>query len=424
MKSSLILVFCFFAQQITAQFTPNYDESKVPDFILPSLLRTENGKNITSSKEWEEIRRPEILSLFETQMYGKIPEKEVQVTFKLQEYSRVALNGKAVRKQVTIIFSGKSGSHEANLLLYLPKNANGPVPVFLGYNFYGNHTVFPDENILISDQWVMNNPNFLIFNNQADKKSRGWRASRWPLLQILGRGYGLAVMYYGDIDPDYDDGFKNGIHSVYYEAGEKPENDEWGSISTWAYGLSKAMDYFEIDPEVDESAVAVIGHSRLGKTSLWAGARDTRFALVISNDSGCGGAALSRRKFGETVGRINTSFPHWFCDNFNHYNDHENDLPFDQHELVALVAPRPVYIASAAEDEWADPKGEFLSGYYAGEVYALYGLEGVGAQEMPEVNKPVKTGHIGYHIRSGEHDLTYYDWEQFMDFADYFLKGK
>lgn len=424
MKSSLILVFYFFVQQLNAQFTPNYDESKVPDFKLPSLLRAENGKNIASSKEWEEIRRPEILSIFETQMYGKIPNNEVPVTFKLLEYSRVALNGKAVRKQVAVIFSGNNGNHRANLLLYLPKNTEGPVPVFLGYNFYGNHTVFPDENILISDHWVMNNPNFLIFNNQADKKSRGWRASRWPLLQILGRGYGLAVMYYGDIDPDFDDGFHNGVHSLYYEAGQQPGKDEWGSISTWAYGLSKAMDYFEIDPDVDQTRVAVIGHSRLGKTSLWAGARDTRFALVISNDSGCGGAALSRRRFGETVERINTSFPHWFCDNFNQYNNNENALPVDQHELIALIAPRPVYIASAVDDEWADPKGEFLSGYFAGEVYQLYGLKGIPTDQMPAVNSPIKTGYIGYHVRSGEHDLTYYDWEQFMDFADYFLKGK
>jgi len=424
MRSFLILILCLAGFNLQAQFTPNYDESEVPDFELPPILKTQNGKTISTIEEWENTRRPEILALFESQMYGKIPEKEISIKFKLLEYSRVALNGKATRKQVAIIFSNDSSSHQANLLLYLPKNTHGPVPVFLGYNFYGNHTIFPDENILVSDHWVMNNPNNLIFNHQADNKSRGWRAGRWPLLRILERGYGLAVMYYGDVDPDYDDGFQNGIHALYYQEGQKPAKDEWGSISTWAYGLSKALDYFEIDPEVDESAVAVIGHSRLGKTSLWAGARDTRFALVISNDSGCGGAALSRRKFGETVERINTSFPHWFCDNFNQYNDRENDLPIDQHELVALVAPRPVYIASAAEDEWADPKGEFLSGYYAGEVYALYGLEGVGVNKMPDVNKPVQTGHIGYHIRTGEHDLTYYDWEQFMDFADYFLKEK
>jgi hypothetical protein len=424
MKSLLALIFCFVTLQLPAQFTPNYDEDKVPDFELPPLLRTENGKNISSTKEWEELRRPEILALFESQVYGKIPANEVSVTFKLLEYSRVALNGKAVRKQVALIFSGESGSHEVNLLLYLPKNTNGPVPVFLGYNFYGNHTIFPDPAILISDCWVENVPNYNIFNHQADSRSRGVRTYRWPVIRLLERGYGIAVMCYHDIDPDYDDGFRNGIHEQFYQEGQMPQKDEWGSISTWAYGLSKAMDYFEIDPEVDQSRVAMIGHSRLGKTSLWAGARDNRFALVISNESGCGGAALSRRKFGETVERINTSFPHWFCDNFNQYNDHEDALPVDQHELIALIAPRPVYIASAEGDEWADPRGEFLSGYDAGEVYQLYGLKGIGTEKMPAVNTPIKTGYVGYHIRSGDHDLTYYDWEQFMDFADYFLKGK
>jgi len=418
------MILCFYFLQLNAQFTPNYDEDKVPDYELPELLKTEDGKTLTSSAEWEAVRRPELLTLFESHMYGKVPDSNVTVKFKLLETNRNFLNGKAIRKQLSIIFTNGSNSHEVNLLIYLPKNTNRPVPVFLGYNFYGNHTIFPDPEIIISESWVRENPNFMIFKNQADDKSTGCRASRWPLLQILDREYGLAVMYYGDIDPDYDDEFRNGIHKLFYEEGQKPDNDEWGSISTWAYGLSKAMDYFEIDPDIDQSRVAVIGHSRLGKTSLWAGARDDRFALVISNDSGCGGAALSRRRFGETVERINTAFPHWFCYNFNQYNNNENALPVDQHELIALVAPRPVYIASAAQDEWADPRGEFLSGYYAGEVYKLYGLKCIESNTMPDINNPVKTGYVGYHIRSGEHDLTYYDWEQFMDFADYFLKGK
>jgi hypothetical protein len=422
MKSFLTTVCCLITLVSAAQFTPNYDESKIPDYVLPEILKSENGKPVTTTKQWESLRRPEILSAFERQVYGRVPEDELSVKFSLLESSRIALNGKAIRKQVSITFTGKSGSHAANLLVYLPKNTTGPIPVFLGYNFYGNHTVFPDERILISENWVMNNHNNLIFNNKADERSRGWRAGRWPLLQILERGYGLAVMYYGDIDPDYDDGFGNGIHNAVYEDGQKPGKEEWGSISAWAYGLSAAMDYFEIDPDIDQGRIAVLGHSRLGKTSLWAGARDVRFAMVISNESGCGGAALSRRRIGETVERINTAFPHWFCDNFNQYNEREDALPVDQHQLIALIAPRPVYIASAAGDEWADPKGEYLSGYYATAVYKLYGLKGLTTDQMPEVNNPVKSGHVGYHIRSGEHDLTYYDWEQFMDFADLHLK--
>ena len=410
--------------QVQAQFTPNYDEEKVPEYELPPLLKAENGTPITSVEEWESIRRPELLNLFKSQMYGKVPDLDLTVEFKLLESNRMALNGNAVRKQISILFSNESGSHEAGLLVYLPKNTNGPVPLFLGYNFYGNHTIFPDPEIQISDCWVDNKPNYNIFDNKADDRSRGVRTYRWPVLRILDRDYGIAVICYHDIDPDYDDDFRNGIHKLIYTEDQKPAGDEWGSIATWAYGLSKAMDYFEIDPDIDQTRVAVTGHSRLGKTSLWAGASDERFRLVISNDSGCGGAALSRRGFGETVERINSVFPHWFCDNFNRYNENEDALPVDQHQLIALMAPRPVYIASAVEDEWADPKGEFLSGYFAGEVYRLYGLKALESDRIPEVNDPVKTGYVGYHIRSGEHDLTYFDWEQYMDFADYFLKGK
>jgi hypothetical protein len=306
-----------------------------------------------------------------------------------------------------------------DMLLYLPSGASGPVPTFLALNFYGNHSINADAAITLSSQWMRQNEQFGIVDNRATEASRGVRSSRWPVERILARGYGLATIYYGDIDPDFDDGFKNGIHPHFEN--EVGGAGQWSSIGAWAWGLSRAMDHLVSEAGVDGNRVIVMGHSRLGKTSLWAGAQDERFAIVISNDSGAGGAALSRRAFGETVGRINTSFPHWFNPTFKTYNENEAALPVDQHMLLSLVAPRPLYVASAQDDEWADPRGEFLSAWHAGPVYALLGEDPVPAEEWPPVNTPVM-GTVGYHVRTGPHDVRDYDWDRYMDFADMHLR--
>ena len=403
------------------QWEPNYDESRVPAYELPDPLVCMDGSPVSTAADWERVRRPEILGLFQEYVYGRVPDGEFAQSSEILSQQENALEGQAYRREIKISVSRNDRKVSFNLLVYLPAGASGPVPVFMGYNFHGNHTINPDTGIMVTTSWVRNQEEFHITNNRATDRSRGVAASRWPVEMILDRGYGLATMYYGDVDPDFDDGFQNGVHPLFYGPGQnRPAKDEWGSIAAWAWGLSRAMDYLVTWEEVDPLRVIVIGHSRLGKTSLWAGASDERFAMVVSNNSGCGGAALSRREFGETVARINTSFPHWFCRNFHDFNDRVNDLPVDQHMLIALIAPRPVYIASAEEDLWADPRGEYLSGFHAAAVYNLYAPTRLEA-EPPGVNSPVNDTRIGYHIRSGGHDVTDYDWRQYLDFADRYL---
>jgi len=396
------------------------DESNVPEYKLPDVLTRFSGGKVKSVKVWFNKQRPNILKKFTEEVYGKVPEKLEISDVKIWETSNDAINGLAIRKQLSLFFRKDDRTLEVNVLMYLPKSLQ-KAPVFLGYNFSGNHTINSDPNIRLTESWVNDNPSVGIINNRVTEQSRGSDSDSWPVEAMIKAGYGLVTAYYGDVDPDKND-FSDGIEPFFYRQEQtRPKDDEWGSIAAWSWGLSRVMDYLEKEELVDSKKVAVLGHSRLGKAALWAGATDQRLAMVISNESGCGGAALSKRIFGETVQMINTSFPHWFCGNFKKYNSIEEELPIDQHMLLALITPRPLYVASAEGDKWSDPRGEFLSAKYASAVYELLGSEGLPTKEMPEINQPVM-GTIGYHIRSGKHGLTLYDWTQYLKFADKFFK--
>ena len=395
----------------------NYDEAKVPKYTLPDVLVMRNGERARDAKAWRS-RRLEILDLYRTEVFGRSPTKPAKLNYEVASVDKQALGGKAIRKQVTVWFSNKTGGPKMDILIYLPVGAKKPIPVFLGLGFVGNQSVYADSGIKLGEEWVRDPATKAIMKQVAAEKSRGSGAAQWQLDKILEHGYGLATVYYGDIEPDFDGGLRYGIRPLFFKPGQtEPAADEWGAIGAWAWGLSRALDYLERDRAIDAKRVAVIGHSRLGKTALWAGAQDTRFSIVISKDSGEGGAAISRRDFGERTKDLNTRFPHWFCANFRKYNDREDEMPVDSHMLLALMAPRPLYVASAQEDLWADPRGEFLGLVNASPVYELLGKQGLATDQMPGIDQPIMRS-VAYHVRAGKHDITAYDWEQYLKFAD------
>lgn len=412
MRYFTVLAVWLIATLVGAQRNVNYDESKVPAYILPALLQNNNGDKITRVEQWEMQRRPELLELFASQVYGHTPVDEIDVTHVILTENSDAMDGRATSKQVKFIFSNGKKSVEAILLMYIPNKPKGKVPVFVGYNYKGNHSTTLDTTIFHPSAF------HLVKEPDHPDWERGNQMNRWSYDKIIDRGYAVATMCYHDIFPDRPELKEHSIISLFPEYNTNSTAPEgWQAIGAWAWGSSRIVDYLETEDRIDTDKIAIMGHSRQGKAALWAGAQDERFAIVISNNSGCGGAALSRRKFGETVSIINTSFPHWFCQNFRQYNDREEELPIDQHQLIALMAPRKVYVASAEEDYWADPKGEFLSAYHAGPVYRLYGLTTLDSDKMPELHTPI-IKDIGYHIRVGKHDVTDYDWECFLNFAD------
>lgn len=382
----------------------NYDEDKVPPYSLPDPLVSRAGAPVSDPETWNRVRRPEIMRLFQEEMFGVAPPRPEGLSFRVVSVDDAALGGAAIRKNIELKIARAENAPRFPVTLYLPKTVR-PAPVFVGLHLFDTSAEVPRLGTSLVDPGAAK---FVL------PKERLFE-------EVVGRGYGVASLDAKEIAPDAADHFCEGVIDFYAPEGVKKRAPaEWGAIGAWAWALSRALDYLETDADVDAGRVIAIGHSRMGKTALWAGAQDERFAMVVSNNSGCGGAALSKRIFGETVALINARFPHWFCESFRKYNDREVDLPFDQHMLLALIAPRPVYVGSAAKDAWADPRGEFLACVAADPVYRLLGVEGLVAKELPPLNESVG-GKLGYHLRAGPHALTDFDWLRYVDFADRWL---
>lgn len=390
---------------------------------LPDPLVALDGTQITSATEWREKRRPELLELFAREMYGRSPGKPEKMVTEEFDRDPVALEGKATRIQYAIYPGGKPGPR-IDLLVYVPNGVKGPVPAFLGLNFWGNHGIHKDPGIRLTESWVENNRQPYVDlsgvdGNKATDATRGVNSKQWPVEEILSRGYAVATMYREDVAPDREPYFSTGVPTLYPELQKGDEN--FGTVAAWAWSLSRALDVLEKEASIDSKRVAAFGFSRLGKAALWAGANDERFAMTISNESGAGGAKLFHRGVGEDIKRLNSVFPHWFARSFRKYTGRDKELTFDQHMVISLIAPRPVYVASAEDDKNADPEGEFAGAQAAEPVFKLLGAEGLPAGTWPAVGVSVQGG-IGYHVRAGKHDVTDFDWQQYLAFADKHLK--
>lgn len=397
----------------------NYDESKVGDYkaTLPDALTLQNGKKVQNAKEWYRKRRPEILKLFEENQYGKWPAKKPKLRYDVsQDYG---LEGSAVRKQVTLYFSKDNDGPRVDVLIYLPKDANGPVPLLLNLSFSPNCLTVADPGVKEGRRWDKQG-NLSIVKSNPEMAGHGLDAT---VREFLKEGYGFATLCYTDIEPDFKDGVKYGVRSLYLKDGQTgPADDEWGAISAWAWGVSNVIDYFEKDPDIDARRIALTGCSRLGKTTMWAGARESRIAVVIASCSGEGGAALSRRNFGETVAHLTapTRYPYQFAANYGKYSDDVTKSPVDANLLIALIAPRPLLLSTGSTDNWSDPKGEFCAAVEAGPVYELLGKYDLGTNVMPAAEKPI-FNTLGYVMHDGGHGVLPQDWKYYLDFIKLYL---
>jgi hypothetical protein len=375
----------------------------------PDLLSMLDGRKISTPDAWFQQRRPELKALFQHYMYGTIPpaaNMHGTVTYTDPHF----FDGKATLKLVTLQLPEKAAP-TINMLVVIPNHRTGPAPVFLGMNFNGNHTLVTDPHVPLASSWMASGPH--VTNHHATESGRGADVHVWELEQSIERGYAVAAYYCGDVEPDTTNAV-GGVRETIHQPGM---SDDWGTIAAWAWGLQRAVDYLVTDNDIDRKHIALVGHSRMGKAAILAGAFDDRVALVVPLQSGCGGTAPSRGTVGESVQKINTAFPHWFCGEFKKFNTQPDRLPFDQDALIALCAPRSVLIGAAVEDTWANPVGTFDMLKSADKVYRLVGVEGLAARTMPETNKLVGS-NLGFFIRPGIHSMTKLDWQYFLDFAD------
>jgi hypothetical protein len=427
-KLSLITLFFYFltaiAQKenlpkISAGFPVNYNNESVGNYVLPELLMLSNGQKITTASVWKEKRRPELLQLIEEIEYGKMPGKPADMHFNIFDKGTPAFNGKAIRKQVTVYFTKDTGNYYMDILIYLPANAVKAVPLLFNVSFSAVNQITTDSaGIKIGYTWT-----------REGKKIKADQPSRFPKMnveQFIDAGLGFACVYYGDIEPDFKDGIKYGIRSQYLKSGQvTPAVNEWGAISAWAWGLSRAMDYFETDKQIDAKRIAIQGASRLGKTVLWTGVHDARFKMVIASISGEGGAALARRNYGENIKHITDTSRYYyqFAPNYHSYANKIDSLPFDAHMLLALMAPRPLLLQTGDTDYWSDPEGEFLSAVAAAPVYQLFGLKGPDAiTKMPKANEQsLLMNALGYYMHEGGHTVLPDDWKLFISYMKKFL---
>jgi len=390
------------------------------NYPIRNPLVNDNGTEIKTVRQWETIRRPELYKLFEQQMYGEVPEG-IKVAFKERYVSHDYFRGKATIREFEMLINDKA-IPQMHILFFIPNGIKEKVPAIIGYNWYGNHTICTDTSVFMMSQEKMEKgvPPYVL-KDISSWSGRG-TDSIAPIEKIIDRGYAYITACYWELEPDNNDSYSDGIRAL-ANKGKPLAANQWGAIAAWAWGMSRMLDCAKLVHEIDVDKCAVVGHSRLGKAALWAGVSDKRFAIVTSNDSGCGGSSLSKRVSGETVEAINTTFPYWFCENFKQYNGKEGELPMDQHELLALVAPRPLYVCSGVKDLWADPLGEYLSVVYANPVYQLYGKKPMPftGNFLPPVNTP-QIGDIAYHVENAGHQFGAYDWEQFLLFFDNYLK--